>query len=73
MSPNFFIKIGSLVKMLSSFEKKISGKTGQRWKGSRDKRHGNNSDTIAKQFKMKVSIVQGTVNIKVIEYMEKKE
>ena len=71
MSPNFFIKIGSLVKMLSCFEKKISGKTGQRWKGSRDKRHGNNSDAIAKQFKIKVSIV--TVVIKVIEYVGKKE
>ena len=36
-----------------------------------DKRHGNNSDAIAKQFKMKVSIV--TVVIKVIEYVGKKE
>jgi hypothetical protein len=38
--------------------------------GGGGKRHGNNSDAMAKQFKMKVSIV--TVVIKVIEYVEKK-
>ncbi len=57
--------------MWSRFEKKwgknIRGKTGQR---GGYKRHGNNSDAIAKQFKMKVSIV--TVVIKVIEYVKKK-
>ena len=35
-----------------------------------NKIHGYNSDAIAKQFKMKVSIV--TVVIKVIEYVKKK-
>jgi hypothetical protein len=35
-----------------------------------DKRHGNNSDAFAKQFKMKVSIV--TVVIKVMEYVKKR-
>jgi hypothetical protein len=49
------------------------GKKYQRGKLEREggnKRHGNNSDAIAKQFKMKVSIV--TVVIKVIEYVKKK-
>ena len=35
-----------------------------------DKRHGNNSDAIAKQLKIKVSMV--TVVIKVIEYVKKR-
>ena len=50
------------------------GKKYQRGKLEREggnKRHGNNSDAIAKQFKMKVSIF--TVVIKVIEYVDKKE
>ena len=54
--------------MKKNGEKRISGgKTGQR---GGDKRHGNNSDAIAKQFKMKVSMV--TVIIKVIEYVKKR-
>ena len=50
-------------------------KLGKKYQGKLDreggnKRHGDNSDAIAKQFKMKVSIF--TVVIKVIEYVGKK-
>jgi hypothetical protein len=55
----------------------LKKKWGKKYQGGKldreggDKRHGNNSDAIAKQFKMKVSIV--TVVIKVMENVEKKE
>jgi hypothetical protein len=60
MSPNFNIKIRSLLKLKSSFEKKIEKIfKGGNWteRGRGNKRHGYNSNAIAKMKFLIVNLV----------------